>query len=264
MIGADKKYRTPVIGKMLRVLDYLGKQDASFSTIAKALSMPKSSTYVLLQSLEEIGFVRLLPDNKLYSLGFKLYELGTLSVSRISLREQAMPHLEELRDTVDLTCHLGCLQGVDAFYLVKLLPYNKLRVESWEGKRISLYSSGIGKALVAWQKEEEVVRLIASCSLKAMTAKTITDPELLKADFVEARARQWVFDNEEDNLGIRCVAAPIFSMQGGVSAAVSITGPLQQVNDETIPVLVTAVKKAAHAITESVGGIYPDPEIPSL
>ncbi len=262
MRESGKTYRTPVIGKMLQVLEYLSRRDASFSDIARDLSLPKSSTYVLLQSLQEIGFVRLLPDNKLYALGFKLYELGTLAVRRVSLSEQAMPHLQALRDAVDLTCHLGCLHGTDAFYLLKLLPHNKLHINSWEGKRISLYSSGVGKALLAWQPEGELDRLIASCSLEPVTPKTITNPERLKEHLATVRAQQWAFDNEEDGLGLRCIAAPIFPMQGNVSAAISISGPLQQVNDATLPQLVEEVKQAAKAITLSVGGTYPAPEEP--
>lgn len=252
-----RKYRTPVIGKMLQVLDYLSRQDASFSDIARALSLPRSSTYVLLQSLEEVGFVRLLPDNRLYALGFKLYELGALAVRGVNVKEQAMPHLQALCDAVDLTCHLGCLHGTEAFYLLKLLPRNKLHINSWEGKRISLYSSGVGKALMAWQPEEELEALLDACTFAPVTPMTITDPDRLKRHLAEIRIRQWAMDNEEDGLGLRCIAAPVFSLQGRVNAAVSVSGPLQQVNEASIPGLVDAVKKAARAITCSVGGTYP-------
>lgn len=139
----SKGYRNPLVGRISQLLDYLAHNEATLQTIVRDLSIPKTSAYVLLQSLLDVGYVRLLPQSKTYALGFKLYEIGIIAAGRINLRDQAMPYLEKLRNTVDLTCHLGCLDGTEAFYLIKLQPMNSaLQINSWEGKRISLYSSG--------------------------------------------------------------------------------------------------------------------------
>ena len=113
----SKGYRNPLVGRISQLLDYLAHNEATLQTIVRDLSIPKTSAYVLLQSLLDVGYVRLLPQSKTYALGFKLYEIGIIAAGRINLRDQAMPYLEKLRNTVDLTCHLGCLDGTEAFRL---------------------------------------------------------------------------------------------------------------------------------------------------
>ena len=255
----SKGYRNPLVGRIAQVLDYLARNEAALPAIVRDLGLPKTSAYVLLQSLLDVGYVRLLPNGKTYALGFKLYEIGTLAAGRINLRDLAMPHLVELRDAIDLTCHLGCLDGMEAFYLIKLQPTNNnLQINSWEGKRISLYSSGVGKVLLAWQPPEEQTRIVSQLHMEAITPHTITCPDVLLNHLADIRRRMWAMDNEEDGLGIRCVAMPVFSVDGRVSAAVSASGPLQQI-DGDMTGLLKVLNRAARAITAALGGSYPPP-----
>lgn len=90
----SKGYRNPLVGRISQLLDYLAHNEATLQTIVRDLSIPKTSAYVLLQSLLDVGYVRLLPQSKTYALGFKLYEIGIIAAGRINLRDQAMPYLE--------------------------------------------------------------------------------------------------------------------------------------------------------------------------
>ena len=152
-----------------------------------------------------------------------------------------------------------CLELFEAFYLIKLQPTNNnLQINSWEGKRISLYSSGVGKVLLAWQPPEEQTRIVSQLHMEAITPHTITCPDVLLNHLADIRRRMWAMDNEEDGLGIRCVAMPVFSVDGRVSAAVSASGPLQQI-DGDMTGLLKALNRAARAITAALGGSYPPP-----
>lgn len=254
----SKGYRNPLVGRISQLLDYLAHNEATLQTIVRDLSIPKTSAYVLLQSLLDVGYVRLLPQSKTYALGFKLYEIGIIAAGRINLRDQAIPYLEKLRNTVDLTCHLGCLDGTEAFYLIKLQPMNSaLQINSWEGKRISLYSSGIGKTLLAWQPLEEQKNIVSRLHLEPITVHTITSSDVLLNHLADIRRQGCAMDNEEDGLGIRCMAMPVFSVDGHVTAAVSISGPLLQMGDASLPGLRAELRKAARGITSALGGSYP-------
>ena len=239
----SKGYRNPLVGRISQLLDYLAHNEATLQTIVRDLSIPKTSAYVLLQSLLD---------------GFKLYEIGIIAAGRINLWDQAMPYLEKLRNTVDLTCHLGCLDGTEAFYLIKLQPMNSaLQINSWEGKRISLYSSGIGKTLLAWQPLEEQKNIVSRLHLEPITVHTITSSDVLLNHLADIRRQGCAMDNEEDGLGIRCMAMPVFSVDGHVTAAVSISGPLLQMGDASLPGLRAELRKAARGITSALGGSYP-------
>ncbi len=224
--------QTPAVDKAVRVLDYLSNRSgATFSQIYQDVGLPKSTASSLLTSLVAHGLLRLEKDR--YFLGIRLYSLGQKAEEEFDIKRLAMEHLEQLRDATQLTCHLGVLDGASAIYLAKLESRGAIIVRSWVGKKLSLYSSGLGKALLAWLPDEEVDRLVPDEKLKVFTETTIPTRTALKTELAEIKARGWSYDNAEDCIGVYCVAAPIFDAQSQVVAAISAVGvsfqmPLEQ------------------------------------
>ena len=251
----ETKLKVPALGRASAILSFLSEREADFPAIVAGVGLPKSTTYLLLQSLEELGWVRRLPGKQGYALGFRLFELGNLAVAKINIRDQAMGLLQELCDEQVLTCHLGYLDGNHGVYLAKIDPESTMLINSWEGKRVALKSSAMGKVFLAWRGADERTALIAARPFIEKTPQTITDPAAFLAHVGKVRGQGYAIDDEEDVTGIRCVAAPVFNPHGEVNYAVSVSGPIQDVTKARLPSLTDAVKKTAARLTTAIGGM---------
>ncbi|MCG8509525.1 MAG: IclR family transcriptional regulator [Rhodospirillales bacterium] len=250
---ADNRYKVPALGRAAEILDFLSLKDADFPTIVDEVGLPKSSVYSLLKSLEELGWVRRLPGKQGYALGFKLFELGNLAVSKINIRDNAMGLLRDLCAAEALTCHLGCLDGNDGVYLAKVDPEKGFLINSWEGKRVALKSSAMGKVFLAWRDPAERGALMGATPFVKKTGKTIMDPVDFVAHIEKVRRMGYALDNEEDVVGIRCVAAPVFNSRAEVNYAISVSGSSQEIPDIRVPGLARAVVKKAALLSAAIG-----------
>ncbi|NQU56562.1 MAG: IclR family transcriptional regulator [Rhodospirillales bacterium] len=247
------RYKVPALGRAAEILDFLSLQNANFSTIVEKVGLPKSSVYSLLRSLEELGWVRKLPGPQGYALGFKLFELGNLAVSKINIRDQAMGLLHKMCARENITCHLGCLDGNEGVYLAKVDPKTSILINSWEGKRVALKSSAMGKVFLAWRTSKERNTLIAATPFVARTGKTIIDPAAFAQNVTQVRRDGFAVDDEEDVVGIRCVAAPVFSLRGEVNYAISASGSVHEVSAERVPELAQNVIETARRLSAAIG-----------
>jgi DNA-binding IclR family transcriptional regulator len=243
----------PALDKAIRVCDYLATvEHASFSEIYSALQLPKSTTHWLLASLVEHGFLQQDQDAR-YSLGLHLYELGNKAIAGFDIKREAMPFLYDLRSKAHLTCHLGILDGREAIYLTKVESLQSIIVKSWEGRRLPLHSTGLGKVLIAWKSEAEIDLLFPQEDLPVYTENTLATRTALKRHLQDVRARGWSMDNGEDNQGVRCVAAPVRAARDEVLAAISVSGTDFQIPDSRVEELSILVKACSIAISEMVG-----------
>lgn len=250
---SKNKYQVPALMRAARILELLGKRSADLAEIMTTLELPKSSAYSLVLTLEELGYVRRLSDGHRFTLGFRLFELGNLSVAKVSIRDYAMQHIQELVQREKVTCHLGALDGREAVYLLKVDPQDSILINSWEGKRVALTRSAMGKVLLAWMPPERQIALLKSASFVKKTPKTIVDVDELRNHLADVKRQGWAIDDEEDILGIRCIGAPVFSPDGTVKYALSISSTVLAISLERIPELVKAVTGAARNISRSIG-----------
>ena len=238
----------PALDKFVRVCDFLMlRNGATFSQIYQGLALPKSSTSTLLNVMVAHGLLR--QENDRYLLGLRLYEFGNRAIEQFDIKKVALPVLTDLRDTTHLTCHLGVLEGNSAIYLAKLESPHAIIIRSWEGKRLSLHSSGLGKALLAWLPAETIDDLLPEGEqLPRYTESTIISKIALKDELAQIRQRGWAYDDEEDSPGVRCIAAPVRDHQGRVIAAISISGVLFQLPKENLASLAAVVGQACQAL----------------
>ena len=244
-------YTIPAISRANEILTLISQQKATFAQIAEAMDMPRSSVYTILKSLEEVGFLRKLADNKTYVLGFRLLELGSLADAQIDLKQAAESEMIELMNAENLTCHLGTLDDKGAFYLLKKQPANALLVNSWVGKRASISTSAIGKALLAFLPENKK-QLYIQIQLEKTEEKDLLEKKLRK-DLELTKSRGWAIDNREDSPLVRCVAAPVYDASGNVVASLSLTGSDMELPDERIEHLSKVVIETAAKISANLG-----------
>lgn len=152
--------------------------------------IPKSSAYQILNTLERRGYVRHAGESHKYSLGLRLFELGTQTVSYLDIRTEAMPTLRELVAKTNETCNLGILDGTVGVYPAKVEGTQAVHLNSYEGKRPPLHSTPMGKVLLAW-REEDLDTLLQDIELTSFTEDTIVEKQKLKENLKLVRVRGW-------------------------------------------------------------------------
>lgn len=243
----------PALTKSFVIVDLVAHEPGlSFNQIQKRTGFAKSSTHQLIATLCQLGLLHVLPEGK-HVLGLRLFELGTLAASQRGVEREALPFLRALANEVQMTCHLGVLEGHEAIYLAKVEDDLPIKVNTWVGKRLSLYSSSLGKALLAWLPEAQLDQVLSRVEWKRKTVNTITDMQSFKEHLALVRSRGWATDDEEDVPNIRCVSAPIQDMRGNVVAAISVVGTILQVDVERFPVLAARVCAVAKEISHALG-----------
>jgi DNA-binding IclR family transcriptional regulator len=221
------------------ILDILGQnpQGISIRELSTKIKLPKGTTHRLLSSLSYFGYVRQDPRTRNYLLGLKLVELGQLLLGQLDLRKEAEPFLRDLAERTKETVHLVFLDRNEIVYIDKVETEQNssgLKMASRVGLRNPAHSSAVGKVLLAHFPEEELKNFIKEKGLAKRTGNTIVDPAQLKEHLKSVRAQGYAIDDEENEKGIRCVAAPIYNEVGKTVAAISISGPAFRITKKMI------------------------------
>src|SRR5690242_8359536 len=186
----------------------------SNADISRKLQIPKSSASYLLRTLETQGYLHRNPETGKYRVGLKVLSLSRGALSGIDVREVALPIMRNLMEKTNLTCHLAILDGPEAVYIEKVEPQGFIRMDTWVGRRMRVHATSVGKALVAHIPQPQLEKILADRTMERRTPKTIcTLPRLLK-ELEKVRTQGYAVDDGENNLGARCVGAPIFNQQG--------------------------------------------------
>ena len=250
---ANEKSVAPALSKGFAILELVAQQPGlSFSAIKTALGLPSSSCHHLVTTLCRLGALQM-QSNRGYVLGLRLFELGSIAANQRQLNELALPALKQLAQDVQLTCHLGVMEGDEAVYLLKVEGNREIRVNTWVGKRLSLHSSSLGKVLLAWLPPAELDAVLARNDWQRKTATTLVDADAFRAHLREVKARGWAVDDQEDLANIRCVAAPVLDSQGQVVAAVSAVGTILDISRERPDALAEKVCATARELSRHLG-----------
>lgn len=243
------------VDRALTIIELLGNssEPLGVTEIGSRLDLHKSTAFGLLCSLENKGFVRQITETGKYILGLRFVEFGEKITSGLDLRVQARPFLKKLVNEFQETVHLVVKDNLDCVYIDKVLGPRSIVVYSQIGKRAPVYSTSVGKCLLAYFTEKEQEKALANSTFECFTPNTITDIGVIKEHLVKIREQGFSIDDEEIEIGLRCVAAPVFNHKGNVVAAVSIAGPGIRITDERMPEFITAVKECAFGISETLG-----------
>lgn len=213
------------------------KQSYSIRDIANQLNLPKPTVHRILKTLSHFGYVTQDQISREYRLGFRLVELGQAVLSQIDLRKASEPYLHKLAEQVQETAHLVVLDDHEILYLDKVESMNHptgLRMASRIGMRNYAHSCAVGKVLLAFLSKAERREIYSQKGLPKLTENTIADVKKLEKHLELVRARGYAADDEENERGIRCVAAPVRNSRGEVVAGISISGPAVRLAMERI------------------------------
>jgi IclR family transcriptional regulator, KDG regulon repressor len=221
--------------------------------IADALGLHKSTVAGLIYTLEANGYLTQNPATRKYRLGFVFVERASVLLSHLEIREIARPHLEQLRNACNETVNLGVRDGADIVYIERLSGNQTLVMRSEVGRREPVHATALGKAILAWLSTTDVNATVPRTAFKARTPNTLTNRTALSRNLQETRERGYAIDDEENEIGGRCVAAPIFDSAGCPIAAVSISIPTQRASLNDLARFGAQVRETARTVSASMG-----------
>ncbi|SFN47565.1 transcriptional regulator, IclR family [Izhakiella capsodis] len=255
----NNKQPDPVssVRKVFGILQALGdEREIGITELAQRLMMSKSTVYRFLQTMKSLGYVSQEGESEKYALTLKLFELGAKSLQNLDLIRVADQEMRNLSRQTRETVHLGALDEDSIVYIHKIDSLYNLRMYSRIGRRNPLYSTAIGKVLLAWRSQTEITTILAGLNFVRTTEHTLTDTTALQVVLNRMRGQGYGEDNEEQEVGIRCLAVPIYDRFGRVIAGLSLSFPTLRFNEEQRSDYVTMLHIAGRKISAQMG--YPD------
>jgi IclR family transcriptional regulator, KDG regulon repressor len=249
------RYRIHVIDRAAQILDCFGfdHQELSVSQIGAMTALHRSTAHRILMALEYNDLIQQNPETGKYRLGMKLFKLGHQVVSHINLREIGRPFLTRIMNETKETVHLAVLDEDQVLYLDKVEGPHALRMPSRVGRRIPTYCTSLGKAMLSCLDDQEVKNIFRGQVLRPSTVNTVKTLNQLLADLRMIRKRGYAVDNEEIEIGLRCVGAPIKDYTGAMVGAISVAAPSARLSSQKIPAVGRLVVSTAAAISEKLG-----------
>lgn len=243
------------VDRALTILEMFneGTEELGILEVGERMELPKSTVHGIIKTLVMRGYLVQNKDTKKYKLGIRLFELGNIVSKGLDIKEKARPYLREVFNQTGETVHLVRFENTEAVYVDKRESDSAIRMYSQVGRKAPLHCTGVGKAIMAYLDKDLQKSILLSTEMEAYTEKTILDKKLILEELDKIRERGYATDDEEIELGLFCVAAPIFDSNDSVIGAVSTAGPKFRFTEEKILVAKKCIRVAARSISREMG-----------
>ncbi len=246
---SDKKILNTSVEKAFKILDCfsIDKMELGVTEIAKLMGTNKSAVYRMLATMETLNVIQQNPENEKYRLGLKLFELGQNVSIHKNFISKARPFMEELVQRAGETAHLAIYRNQKVYFLDKVVGRHDLQINSRIGSEKPLHCTGLGKIMLAFS-DNNYKNTISQLNLETVTKNTITNKKELIEEIEEIKQRGFALDMEENEIGLVCVAVPVFSTTGKFIAAISTSGPSARFNENEIQTYTGDLKHTAEQL----------------
>lgn len=230
-------------------------EEVSLSQLQSDLQLPLSTVHRLLEALVERGYAAQNAGTRYYGPGPKLLEVAQHAKGnhRFQLRQIVRPHLQRLTKETGETSNLVVSVGNEIVYVEQVPSPRRVRLFTEVGHRAPLYCTGSGKAILSLLSADQLESYCATTRLESLTPQTITDVRKLQRELAQARARGFAIDNEEFDVGVRCVAAAVQDASGACVAAISVSSPTTRLSVELAHEIGPAVSKCSALCSAELG-----------
>lgn len=251
---ASEKNPVQSAERIFDILETLAQNGAmGLTELSQLLELHKSTAHRLLNSLIVMGYVKKEPSGK-YNLTFKILEVAGKLLGRIDVLALAHPYMERLVKQTHETVHFVQREGNNIVYIDKVeSDENMIRMVSRIGLRLPMYCTGVGKALMAQLGDNEIRSIWAHSDVCKLTDRTIVELDEFLKEISVIRRMGYALDNEENELGVRCIAACVQDFEGNASNAFSISAPLSRMSDSRIEELAGYVLQAKKELSQELG-----------
>jgi IclR family transcriptional regulator, KDG regulon repressor len=226
--------------------------DIGISDLSRRLGVAKSTAHRLAATLVSEGLLEQDRETDKYRLGIALFRLGALVRRRMDISSQGRPYIYALREKTNESVHLAILDGTEIMYVYNLESTQAIRMRSDLGVRKPAYCTAEGQAILAFQPQEILDAVIAQ-GLLPRTPQTITDPAKLLKALAVVRQRGCAIEDEESEIGMRGISAPIRNDGGDVVASVGLAGPVTRLSKKSIAAFIPHVIETADLISQRLG-----------
>lgn len=235
----------------LALLEALGRAPkSSLAELAQGANLAPSTAFRLLDTLQKRGFAAQCQQTGQYQLGLRAFEVGSAFLPRLQLNDVALPVMRELMQAFGETVNLAVADQADAVYVAQVEGEQMLRMFTRLGARTPAYCSGVGKVLLAWLPTDTVRAVLGDGPWPASTKRTLTTFKALERELKQVRRQGYAVDNEEREVGVRCVAVPIADTRGAVVAALSVSAPTVRLPEERLGGMLPTLIDAGRRVSE--------------
>ncbi|WP_372378880.1 DNA-binding transcriptional regulator KdgR [Vibrio natriegens] len=240
--------------KVFNILNLLSEQkEIGVSELSQRLMMSKATTYRFLQTLKTLGYVGQDDEWDKYYLTLRLFELASKSLEYTDLVSIADKEMRSISEKTSEALHLGILDESVIIYIHKIDSDYNLRMQSRIGRQNPLYSTGIGKVLMSGRDETYIREVLKDVKFVKHTDKTLENVEQFLTELERVRDLHYAEDNEEQESGLRCIAAPIYDRLGYIVAGLSISLPSIRFDEKRKSYYVGLLQTAGKNISKELG-----------
>lgn len=237
--------------KILKTIAQFG--EIGTTKIAKEVGLHKSTVSRFLYTLQIERLVEKNPETGNYRLGIGIFELGMSYSDHMDLRQRGRRYLREVVDLTQEVAHLGVIDQSQIVYLEKVESPHNLSMMSRVGARVSLHSTSLGKAILAYLPSETLENLLKDIDFRKFTAKTIDNSEDLLDQLQDIRQKGYSIDDEENEEGIRCIGVPVLNYDGEAIGAISISGPTLRITYNKVKEFAPTLKEVGLKLSKEIG-----------
>lgn len=236
------------LARGLRILSMLSESPdgRTITEVAAELGVDKGSASRLANTLVNYGFAERDPISRRFSLGPQIVSLSRSLLTRMPLREVAKPYLRDLMRLTGECAHIGILSQGKVLYIDQVESPASLRVNAEVGFLAPLHCTALGKVLLAFGHQPLPV------NLERFTDSTLMTHEALKKNLEQVREQGFAVDDEEFDIGVRCIAAPIFDFRNKVVGSIGISGPVTRMTPAAMRTLVTQVLEISSKLSDKM------------
>jgi IclR family pca regulon transcriptional regulator len=252
----ETKYTLETLLRGLNILSLYTRETPALTLteITKATNLNKTTVYRILTTLENTGYLIRDPETKRYRPGLKVLQLGFASISSLEVRQVARIYLEQLSQQVSETVSLSVLDGPDIIYVDRVRNQGIVGVVLGMGSRLPAHCASMGKAMLAHLPPAELRQYLDQVAREPCTPKSLVDRQALESELALVRKQGYATNDEELEIGLRAVAAPIWDNSNRVVAAVNITGSVSSISQERlVGELAESVRHTAAQISQALG-----------
>lgn len=248
------KTRLSSVANAIRLIKVFSDEsyEIGITDLGKRLLLPKSTVHRLASTMIDAGVLEQNAESGKYRLGLVMFELGSLVRRKMDFSSEAKSFLIALRDKTGETAHLAILDHSSIIYINCLESANAVRMRLDVGTRKPAHATAAGKVMLAFQPAEALSKLLTA-GLKEQTVNTIVDLTTFRLELATIKARGYAIADEENEIGVRSLAAPVRDHFGNVIAAVSIAGPAQRLTKKALASFVPDIVSSAEAISLRLG-----------
>jgi len=244
--------------KTIKILDYLSdvKRDVGITELNLELNFPKSTVHRILKTLLKYSIVEKENDTSRYKIGLRLLKYSNSLLKSFDLRQIVKPILKKVCNETGFTTFLTTWQSYHSICIDSVTPSQKSNTHTLfveVGKEMPFYCTASAKVLLAYQRSEEIKRIINMNPLKKYTPNTITEPRKLMIHLLDIKNKGFAICDEEIEEGIKAIAAPIKNINGKTIASITITGLAKRMSSSNMERLVKIVTNSAQEISNLIG-----------